>query len=121
MLRKIYQLTAAALEGQMKQIILYLEIEKDFVVYGVTFYSCGIDYLLCPNIDNPIWIPANLCKIKDSKLLSHWIICVTYLNEKYKILYGSFKIQSIITYAELVTSISHYVGIIERETHDMEK
>jgi len=121
MLRKIYQLTAAVLEGQMKQIILYLEIEKDFVIYEVTFYSCGIDYLLYPNIGNPIWIPPNLCKTKDSKLSSHWIICVTYLNEKYKILYGSFKIQSIVSYSELVTSISHYVGIIESETDDMEK
>ncbi len=99
----------------------FLEIGVEYVVYGLMFYPCRVDYLICSRKGNPAWVPANLCKIKDNKLSFNWAICVTHLHEDYKILYDSFKIQSIISYPELVTSISHYVGIIERESDDMNK
>ncbi|WP_118987371.1 hypothetical protein [Photorhabdus sp. CRCIA-P01] len=97
----------------------FLEIGTEYVVYGLMLLSCRIDYLICPNKGNPVWIPANLCEIKDGKLSSNWSICITHLNDDYKVLYDNFKIQSIIGYSELVTSISHYIGIIERESEDL--
>ncbi|PIT39266.1 hypothetical protein [Snodgrassella alvi] len=99
----------------------FLKIGAKYIVYGLMFYSCRIDYLICSGKGKPIWIPANLCKIIDSKLSSNWSVCITHLNEDYKVLYDSFNIQSIISYPELVTSISHYLGIIERESDDMKR
>lgn len=97
----------------------FLELGNEYIVYGLMFLSNRTDYLICPTNGNPIWIPANLCEIKDSNLPVNWSICVTRLNDDYKILYDDFKIQSLIGYSELVTSISHYIGLIERKVGDL--
>jgi hypothetical protein len=99
----------------------FLEIGSEYTVYGLMFYSCRVDYLICSRKDNPVWIPANLCEIIDDKLSSNWSICITDLNEDYKVLNDNFKIQSIVSYYELVTSISHYIGLIEREPNDIKR
>jgi hypothetical protein len=99
----------------------FLEIGNEYIVYGLMFYSSRVDYLICPRKGNPIWIPANLCQIIDDKLSSNWSICVAGLNEDYKILNDNFKIQSIVSYSELVTSFSHYLGLIEREPEDIKR
>ncbi|WP_238334504.1 hypothetical protein, partial [Arsenophonus endosymbiont of Bemisia tabaci] len=52
-------------------------------------------------------------------LPNNWSICITYLNKDYKHLYDSFKIYLIIGCPKLVTSISYYGGILEREYDDL--
>ncbi|SET32093.1 hypothetical protein, partial [Thorsellia anophelis] len=60
-------------------------------------------------------------KIKDSRIPSNWATCVTYLSEEFKPLYDYFQVLAIISYSELITSISHYGGILERESDDLIK
>lgn len=97
----------------------FLEIEQNYVVYGLMFYFSRIDYLICPESENPVWIPANFFEIIDNKLDDDWSICITNINNDYQILYDNFRIQSIIGYSNLVNSISHYVGILEREETEL--
>ncbi|HGJ5865746.1 hypothetical protein QE197_20635 (plasmid) [Arsenophonus nasoniae] len=99
----------------------YLKIGDKFRVYGIKFFPTRVDYLICNHYGNrnPDWIPGNLFEVIDHTLPNNWSICITYLNQDFKPLYDSFKIHSIISYPKLVTSISHYEGIIEREYDDL--
>lgn len=99
----------------------FLEIGVEHTVYGLMFMSYRIEYLVCISNGKPVWVPANLFKIKESKISPNWAMCITYLNEDYRDLYDSFKIQAIVSYDELVSSYSHYAGILERESDHMMK
>lgn len=97
----------------------FIKIGTEFIVYGLIFFPNRIDYLICLEGNNPTWIPANLFEIKDARLPMNWSICITSTNDNFKVLNESMNIKSIISYTDMVTSISHYTGVIERESEDL--
>ncbi|CNJ16087.1 hypothetical protein [Yersinia rohdei] len=99
----------------------FLKVGHMYVVYGLMFFPCRVDYLISPEDNDPVWVPGDFFEIIDKKLHSDWSINITHLDENYKILYENFNIQVLIGYVDLVTSISHYIGILEREPSDLRK
>ncbi|WP_145574731.1 hypothetical protein [Yersinia alsatica] len=99
----------------------FLKVDNEYLVYGLMFFPCRVDYLISPESNNPVWVPGDFFEILDNSLHSSWSICITHLDESYKLLHENFNIQVLIGYLELVTSISHYTGIIEREPDDLRK
>ncbi|MDA5543118.1 MULTISPECIES: hypothetical protein [Yersinia] len=97
----------------------FLNIGHEYVVYGVMFFPCRLDYLVSLEGGNPVWIPSDFFEIIDSTLYFNWSICITQIDDNYRVLHDSFKIQALIGYSELVTSMSHYTGILERESEDL--
>ncbi|SET32120.1 hypothetical protein, partial [Thorsellia anophelis] len=74
-----------------KSVYFDYEIGTEYKVYGLKFRSYRVDYLVCNKYGDPNWIPANLFKIKDSRIPSNWATCVTYLSEEFKPLYDYFQ------------------------------
>ncbi|WP_241608953.1 hypothetical protein [Rosenbergiella epipactidis] len=99
----------------------FLEVGAEYYVYGLIFRPLRVDYFVRIGNGNPDWMPGNLFKMKGQGVPIGWSICVTYLNDDYKYLYEKFNILSIISYPELVNSISHFEGVLERDPDEMIK
>ena len=99
----------------------YIKKEHEYVVYGLEFYPNTMHCLICAEEGNPYWTPIDLFEIIDHRLPSDWLICVPRFHEPFNFLYKNCDIQTLIGYSELVTSVSHYEGIIEREEDDLIK
>lgn len=89
-----------------------LAIKKNYDIYGMILYDGGMRYLIYDDYENPMWYPAELFEIEDSKLPNFW---------HYKYYgYDGYNVAAIWGYDELVNSEEHYDGIVEREKEDIE-
>lgn len=89
--------------------------EARYKVYGLMFYANRTDFLICPSINGPMWVPSNLFEILDDELPEKWGCVITENTKGYSDLFESFGIHAICGYFELVRSYDHYIGILERE------
>jgi hypothetical protein len=91
-----------------------LEIGAEYVVYGLKFRPNGLDYLVCPSVNGPRWMPGLLFEILDSTI-PPWRVCLTEQTSSYKPLFTQYGITALIGYDELVSNPSHYDGILDRD------
>lgn len=97
-----------------------LRTEHHYNVYGMIFYSSRVDFLVCPDPGGPMWAPSELFDVIDNTIPQGWGFITTQKYEGYSGLLMDFGIHSICGYKKLVESYSHYVGILERTSSDME-
>lgn len=98
-----------------------LKTGMEYKVYGIMFYTTRIDFLLCPEGENPLWVPSNIFNVLDDKLPPDWGFIITEKTIDYSDLYDAFGIISILGYFELIRSYQHYIGILERDAGELQK
>lgn len=99
----------------------FLTIGENYLVYGLMFSDTGIDYLICNTGQNPYWLTSHLFKILDSQLPWQWSICLTQFSQEYKCLFDQLNVEALIGYPDLINSLAHYEGMIEREPEELFK
>ncbi len=99
----------------------FLEIGKEYKVYGVMFYSTRTDFLVSPDHSGPMWVPSNIFDIKDDTLPNNWGCIITDKKEGYADLYECFGINALCGYLDLIRSYKHYIGILDREPEELQK
>lgn len=101
-------------QGYTRDMILNLEIRKEYVVYGIGLSNGELDYqLLGEGEDMPSWYPAELFKISDPLQPLEWY----FADHKH---IKETTIDYIWGYKELALDDTHALGLIEREKKDME-
>lgn len=98
-----------------------LKIGEHYLVFGLLFILNRIDFLVCPQGQNPLWAPSSLFKIIDSCVPDGWGICMTKSNADYQILFDTFGIHSVLGYSDLVNKYAHYIGVIERDSDEVQR
>lgn len=98
-----------------------LKIADRYVVFGMIFVMNRIDFLVCPSEQNPLWAPSSLFTLVETHIPKNWEICMTQSSTEYRVLFDTFKIHSIIGYSSLVNKYTHYVGLLERTPHELQK
>ncbi|MGI2772691.1 hypothetical protein [Bacillus cytotoxicus] len=101
-------------QGYTHDMILNLEVRKEYVVYGMSLSNGELDYqLLGENENMPSWYPAELFNVSDPLQPLEW-----YFADHRHI--KETTIDYIWGYKELALEDSHAFGLIEREKKDME-
>lgn len=86
--------------------------DKCYVVYGMTIFQEGLDYLIYDDYDMPMWYSAEEFIVEEAKLSNCWYHSFWGFNE--------FGITAIWGYKELVTDKEHYNGLSEQNSEDVE-
>jgi hypothetical protein len=68
----------------------------------------------------PIWMPGPLFQVVDSAL-PPWGILLTENHPEYAPLFTNYGITAVIGYKELITSVDHFDGILDREFEHLER
>lgn len=89
----------------------YIEVDKEYVIYGIIIYEDKVHYLISDSCRTPFWYPAELFVVINNLLPFEW-----YYN-----FYGDdFYLKAIFGYKELIFDDAHSYNILEREQKDLE-
>ena len=96
--------------GYSSQVILGLDADTLYVVYGISIWRDVIHYLIIPSdYTLPFWFPADLFDVVEKKMPCNWYF--RYMGGE-----NPNELKMIIGYKEMVLDKTHYFDLIERET-----
>ena len=98
-----------------------LEIGEKYNVYGMLFRSKRVDYLVCPSIKGPGWMPGNLFEIFDHDMPTWSFRRIINGDDGFGPLGVYFNVIAMAGYPEIVNNCDHYDGILERDPVELEK
>lgn len=85
-----------------------ISLGRKYLVYGISLYEEGINYLLYDDFSMPNWYPAELFDVTDSRIPVDWHYKYSGNDESLTAIWG---------YEELVHSETHYDDICEQEVN----
>lgn len=97
-----------------------LVVGEDYIVYGLMFLRCRVDFLVCPDEAGPCWMPSQFFNVLDSAL-PPWSLCLSERVSGYDNLLANFGIVALIGYRDLVEDYDHYVGMLERDPRHLQR
>ncbi len=89
-------------------------------VYGLILMPSGMEFFVCQPGENPFFIPSHFFEVIDHRLPPDWSVCLPRSDANFQPLFEHYQITALIGYKELVTSIAHYHGVLNRYRADMQ-
>ncbi len=96
--------------GELKTVEYPIKIGDEYVVYGQMIYDEVLYYLIKGTYEDlPSWYPAELFEVTNNLIYMEWYFRFDSKSE----------LSAIWGYWELVFSLEHYDGLIDREKKDI--
>ena len=98
-----------------------LIVGEGYMVYGLLFLFDRVDFLVRAPEQPPFWVPSHLFDLIDTKVPAGWEFRITQGCADYKALFDAFGINYIMGYPLLVNEYRHYVGLVERDSREIQR
>lgn len=96
-----------------------IKIGCEYQVFSILLVLDNFYYLVCGENERPSWVPCELFYLIDSRIPEGWGLCITSTKKDYQTLDEKLNIGAIFGYKEMIDDYSHYVGLIERDSRDL--